>query len=91
MSKKWLYKKYWSAIGKGGIFAVMARCGNKVKLYQVIRAGSIKIKRHRKIKAEANPYQPEFGKYFWQRRHNKGSKLRPGLSARQMRLAFERN
>lgn len=90
-STKWLYKKYWSAAGNGGIFSIVARYKNKVKVYQLIRACSIKIKRHRKIIAAANPYLPEFGKYFWQRRHNKEARLLPELSARQMRLAFGRN
>lgn len=87
-STKWLYKKYWSAIGKGGIFAVVTRYKNKVKLYQVIRACSIKIKRYRKIIADANPYMPKFAGYFWRRRHNRKARLFPELSARQMRLAF---
>ncbi len=90
-SKRWLYKKYWSAAGKGGIFSVRVRYKEKFKVYPIIRAGSIKIRRHRKIKAEANPYLPEFGKYFWQRRHDKEARLLPELSARQMRLAFGRN
>jgi len=54
----------------------------------VIRVSSIGIKRYRKIKAEANPYAPEYALYFWQRRHWKDAKLLPKLSARQMRLAF---
>ncbi len=54
----------------------------------MIRVSSIGIKRYRKIKAEANPYAPEYALYFWQRRHWKDAKLLPKLSARQMRLAF---
>jgi len=55
------------------------------KIYQVLKVGSIGIRRHIKIKAEANPYLPEFAKYFWRRRHVKESKLLPGLSAREHR------
>lgn len=90
-SNKWLAKEYWSAAGKSGIFAIVARCKNKPKLYQVIRVCSIGIRRHRKIKADANPYAPEFARYFWQRRHDKEATLLPELSAKQMRLAFVRN
>lgn len=86
-TKKWLATKYWRAAGKKGIFAWVARCKNQLKTYHVIRVGSIGIKRHRKIKADANPYMPEYTKYFWMRRQNKEAKLLPELSARRMRLA----
>jgi RNA-directed DNA polymerase len=87
-SKKWLTKKYWSAAGNLGIFAVITRCKKKFKLYQVIRIATIGIRRHRKIKADANPYLPEYGKYFWARRHLKGAKLLRELNHRQMKLAI---
>jgi len=86
-SKKWLSKRYWRATGRKGVFAIIVRYKNKVKLYQVIRIGTIGIRRHRKIKADANPYLPEYGRYFWMRRHIKESKLWRELTARQMRLA----
>lgn len=86
-SGKWLSKKYWTVAGKKGIFAVMVRYKNKLKMYRVIKVCSIGIRRHRKIKADANPYLPEYGIYFWVRRHNKEAKLWRELSARQMRLA----
>jgi len=89
-SKKWLATKYWLAAGKKGIFACITRCENKLKTYHVIRVSAIGIRRHRKIKADANPYVPEFAGYFWQRRHDKEAKLLPELSARQMRLAAVR-
>ena len=87
-SGKWLSKKYWTVAGKKGIFAVMVRYKNKLKMYRVIKVCSIGIRRHRKIKADANPYLREYGKYFWVRRHNKEAKLWRELSARQMRLAL---
>lgn len=87
-SRKWLSKKYWTMAGKKGIFAVSIRLKNKLKIYRVIRVSSIGIRRHRKIKADANPYLPEYGKYFWIRRHVKEAKLWRELTARQMRLAL---
>jgi RNA-directed DNA polymerase len=87
-SKKWLVKKYWSAIWKKMVFAVFAKCNKKMKLYQVVKICSIGIKRHRKIKADANPYLPEYGRYFWERRHNKESKFLNGLTSRQIRQAY---
>ena len=55
----------------------------KTSILQVIRLTSIGIKRHIKIKADANPYAPEFGSYFWRRRNKKDSKLFSALNARE--------
>ena len=80
-SRKWLVKNYWSAAGKKGIFAQVIESGSKSKLYKVIRVSAIAIKRHRKIKAKANPYMQAYSEYFWQRRHDREAKLIPELSA----------
>ena len=88
-SKKWLVKKYWTASGRDHVFAVKTKDRKgSIKVYQVIRTCFIGIKRHIKIKAAANPYDPEYGSYFWTRRNKKGSKLLPTLSAREHRLKF---
>ena len=88
-SKKWLHNKYWTASKRKHTFAVIVKIKNGVKkVYQVIRISSIGIKRHIKIKANANPYDPEYSSYFWHRRHRKGSKLLPALSAREYRAKF---
>ena len=85
-SKGWLIKKYWSATGQKHTFAVSTKVtqGRK-KVYQVLHTSAIGIKRHIKIKADANPYLPEYAGYYWRRRHDKGSKLFGALSAREYR------
>lgn len=88
-SKKWLFTKYWTASGKKHTFAVRVKTKkNPNKVYQVIRTCSIGIRRHIKVIAAANPYMPEFAKYFWQRRNRKESKLLPALSAREFRAMY---
>ncbi len=85
-SKGWMFKKYWTASGREHIFAVKAKTKEKiVKIYQVVKLSSIGIRRHVKVIAAANPYMLEFGKYFWERRNNKESKLLPAMSAREFR------
>ena len=85
-SNGWLAKKYWTASGRKHIFAVTAKTKDNLdKVYQVVKIGAIGIRRFIKIKAAANPYLPEFAQYFWQRRNNKDSKLRPATSARELR------
>ena len=78
-----------TATGKKDIFAVRTKTKKGLKkVYQVVRTSSIGIKRHIKIKAAANPYDPEYSAYFWQRRNRKDSKLLPALSAREFRAKF---
>jgi len=84
-SKGWLIRKYWTASGKKHRFAVRHKTGNKSKIYSVLKTGAIGIRRYVKIKADANPYLPEYAAYFWQRKNNKESKLLPAMSAREYR------
>ncbi len=81
-TKGWLIKKYWSAAGKH-VFSILHKYKKKTRILKVIRASSIGINRHIKIKAEANPYLPEFSNYFWRRKHIKEARLLGALSHRQ--------
>jgi RNA-directed DNA polymerase len=94
-SKGWLVDNYWSTPGQKWVFSVTEKIKRKGKsaktkkkgtrLYQVVRLSSLGIRRWVKIKADANPYLPEWGAYFWRRRHKKESRLLPALSAREYR------
>ena len=87
-SGKWIYKKYWITFNTKKVFAVNVKTKNKSKISYLIKLCSIGIKRHNKIKADANPYMKEYSGYYWERRHNKESKYLPGFTSRQMRLAL---
>jgi len=83
-SAHWLIKNYWSAAGKH-VFAVWAKTAQTgKKLYQVVRVSAMGIRRYVKIKADANPYLPEYAEYL-QRRKRKNGKLLPAMSARELR------
>ena len=85
-SKGWLIKKYWSATGRKHRFAVRDKTATgRSTVYKVIKLHEIGIRRYIKIKADANPYLPEYAYYFWDRRNNKGSKLLAAMSAREYR------
>jgi len=85
-SKRWLYKEYWTNTERKHIFAVKSMTRKAIlKTYEVLRVASIEIKRHIKIKAAANPYNPSFAGFFWNRRNNKESKVLPALSSKQYR------
>jgi len=85
-SKGWLIKRYWSATGRKHRFAVRAKTASGRKtVYEVIKLHAIGIRRYIKIKADANPYLPEYATYFWYRRNKKGSKMLAAMSARELR------
>ena len=87
-SKKWLVKRYWRSSGNNAsVFTATVKLKGKSRQYQVFRASAIGIKRHRKVKADANPYMPEYRKYFWIRRNYKEATQLQELSARRMRMA----
>lgn len=63
--KRWIKSKYFKRVGtRNWVFSDKYPSGNTVEL---IYANDTPIKRHTKIKAEANPYDPEFEQYFEQR------------------------
>jgi len=84
-SKRWLSQKYWATPGHKGIFSATGKTNKGKRLYPVIRLSSRGIQRYIKVKADANPYVPEYSRYFWRRRHDKASRLLPALSAREYR------
>lgn len=75
-SRKWLYRKYWSVTGVPWVFSVRSKYKTKTFLLSVLKLGSIRIRRHIKVRSDANPYRPEDAEYFRQRRRP-GAKVRP--------------
>ena len=86
-SKGWLIKKYWTATGKKWVFSVKNKYKGKTHICKVLRICSIGIKRHIKIKADANPYLRKYRRYYWERKHKKEAKVMSHLSAREVRRA----
>ena len=76
-------QKYWSTPGHKWVFSTTASTKTGKRRYLVQRLSSIGIRRHIKVKAEANPYMPEDAGYFWRRRNRRDSRLFPALSARE--------
>jgi RNA-directed DNA polymerase len=84
-SRKWLYRKYWATPGQNWVFSATAKTRKGQSRYHVTRLSSLGIRRHIKVKADANPYLPEYGGYFRRRRHDKESRFLRGLSSREHR------
>jgi RNA-directed DNA polymerase len=67
----WLWDKYF----KSGRFAVtVVGSDNKTRIFQLFQIGLIPIRRHVKIKSEANPFDASFDDYFAKRRKDKTKK-----------------
>jgi RNA-directed DNA polymerase len=63
--KRWVKDKYFKRVGpRNWVFSGLQLSG---KLLHLLYASDTPIKRHTKIKAEANPYAPEDEMYFEQR------------------------
>jgi RNA-directed DNA polymerase len=81
--KKWIRQKYWRSVGdRNWVFAVdfVKKDGNKgvMELYSL---ASTPIERHKKIKGEFNPYDPQWEAY--------GETLRQERMVRHMRYRKE--
>ena len=68
-SASWIKRKYFRSQGlRNWIFFAKAAKDNGTDEYtDLFKAGSVAIKRHIKIKAEATPYDPRFTEYFSKR------------------------
>ena len=84
-STLWLFRQYWRNDGQRHLFGVTGRTTCGPRRYEVLRLGAIGIQRYIKVKADANPYLPTYGGYFYRRRHEQDSRLLPTLSARAFR------
>jgi RNA-directed DNA polymerase len=86
---KWLRQKYWAASGRKSVFSVRHRTAKGTRQYSVQRLCSLERTRYVKIKAAANPYLPEYARYYAQRRHRRKAKALGAWSARhfQAKLA----
>ncbi|MCP4392805.1 MAG: hypothetical protein GY804_00800, partial [Alphaproteobacteria bacterium] len=68
----WLKKTYLSKGSKPGRFSTVVKNKKGIpKTYELIKAGSIHIMRHIKIRGDANPFDPQYKGYFWKRQYFK--------------------
>jgi RNA-directed DNA polymerase len=84
-SKPELFRKYWTDEGGRHIFTVRQNTAKGPRVYTVMRLGALPSGRYIKVPKGANPYQPEYARLFWERRHKKERWMMSCLSARQYR------
>lgn len=64
----WLAYKYWHSGPKRWIFSTVEKAPEGKRRVELIRATSIRIERHIKIRGAANPFDPKDAAYFEKRR-----------------------
>jgi len=63
-SKKWVYKKYWRQLGSRLAFAAPSKTrADEPTLITLLTLADTAIKRHQKIKAGYNPFDPQWESY----------------------------
>ena len=68
-SREWIRKKYFIRKGcRNWIFGFEYVCGGIKEKFTVQQLTEIPIKRHIKIKCEANPFDPSWDEYFERRK-----------------------
>ena len=72
--RRWLTRKYWLSGPKNWTFSTDERTPEGKRWVELIQATQITIKRHAKVKSEANPFDPTYDEYFRKRRA--GSQVR---------------
>jgi RNA-directed DNA polymerase len=71
-SAAWRYKAYFRTQGmRRWIFSTMAKTKTGNKPLDLFKSASLPIRRHVKIRAEANPYDPQYENYFRERERSK--------------------
>lgn len=68
---RWIKEKYFKTKGsRQWCFATLTKKGGKEKWEELFLASSISIRRHKKVKADANPFDKEWYAYFAERQSN---------------------
>ncbi len=84
-SKRDLFRKYWTDEEGRHIFTVRQKTAKGPRIYTVVRLGALPSGRYIKTPKDANPYQPEYARLFWERRYRKERWMMSCLSAHQFR------
>jgi RNA-directed DNA polymerase len=66
--KMWLARKYWHIGPKAWTFATVEQTPEGKRRVELIGAEQINIRRHVKVRSDANPFDPKYDEYFEKRR-----------------------
>jgi RNA-directed DNA polymerase len=68
-SNRWIHAKYFRPKHRhrNGFYGLLKQKDGSYRTQQLVRADKIRIKRHIKVKAKANPFDPKWERYFEKR------------------------
>ena len=89
-SWKWIKNKYFSASQENCTFSSLTKEGKKEKLFihKLRRLAYVPIIRHTKIRREANPFDPDYDKYFKQFKYKNQKKFRKSQQKQKTLTTF---
>jgi RNA-directed DNA polymerase len=68
-SRRWIKDKYFIKVGnRDWIFGFKHKDGENDAIFTLMKLADIPIRRHIKVRCEANPYDPTWDAYFWKRK-----------------------
>ncbi len=76
----WLARKYWRGGSKAWTFGWVEQTPVGKRRVEVLRASQIQIKRHVKVRNDANPFDSQDDEYFARRKADRQRRYR-GLAA----------
>jgi RNA-directed DNA polymerase len=82
-TKSWVYCNYYKTTGT----TQLAARGEDGQIVQLLKASKVKIRRHTKIKQEANPYDADWECYFERRQQEK---MRKNYQGRQQLVSLRK-
>ena len=62
--KRWIWRKYFPIPDRCGILAVKIKGKSGIDTITIARASQVIIRRHVKIRSDANPFDPRYRSYF---------------------------
>ena len=91
--RRWIKARYFACIGSQDwlLNAKQSRTGQRPQTVVQFRLGSVKIRRHIKVRAQARYHDPRYAEYFkerWKQRRRRESWDRQGSAPRQLELSF---
>ena len=92
-SGKWIKDKYFIKVGnRDWIFGFKYKDSKKEAIFALMKLADIPIRRHVKVKSQANPYDPTWDAYFFKRKL-KGNRLRTARKGTlsETQLSLERD
>lgn len=67
---QWTKARYFQRQGlRDWVFACLAQSGEQTKEFELFRVSTVPIKRHTKVRSDANPFDPAWSEYFQRRSH----------------------